>query len=289
MPQSWWLKIGRAEKHLQELEAEVDRYTRTHPFEAVRVVEGPPCCQHLDCWRYRLRVTHQPDPNLAIIAGDVLHNARSALDHLAVALSPPSRRRNASFPIEVEDIWARKDRRYVVRDSGRRRRFNSAVTGMPQPAIALIKKVQPYRRGDKALIHALYLLSRLENADKHRQLVLFATGLNDTVARPTARGKSIELRMPDLPDAPTFVGDGHEIAHFAYRIAPGELPLDQSEVTIEITGSPLVAIKVIEEDPGHGVLPGFMPVVALLETVLTQIRDHVIPALEPYAPMGPFG
>jgi hypothetical protein len=282
MTESWRLKIERAEKHLGELRVEIDRYTQTHPFETVRVRGGPRCNQHRDCLRYRLRVTSQPGPGLAIIAGDVLHNARSALDHLAVALVPPARRRSAGFPIELDDIWARKQRKYVVRDSERRRRFNSAINGMPKPAVRIIKAVQPYRRGGKGTAHVLYLLSKLENADKHRELIPFAAGLNDTVATATARGQAIALPMPDLPEAPTFVADGHVVAHFGYRSAPGMPPLRESEVNVEVRGTPRVAIQIAERDPKTGALPEFMPLLNLLETLLRQIRDEIFPALEPH-------
>lgn len=282
MPESWRLKIERAEKHLTELRIEVEKYVHTHPFKAVRLMSGPKCKQHRDCWRYVLRVTSQPGPDLAIIAGDVLHNARSALDHLAGALAPPARRWSASFPIEMEDPWTRKDGKYVMRDSEKRRRFNTAIKGLPDAAVKIVKAVQPYRRGDRRSAHVLYHLGRLENADKHRQLIPFVTGLNDAVASASARDQRIELPMPDLPDAPTFVADGHVVAHFGYRLPPGMPPLREDEVTLDVRGTPLVAIKLAQKDPKKATVPEYMPLLSLLETMLRQIRDELFPALELY-------
>lgn len=287
MPESWWLKVERAEKHFQELQGEIDRYTATHPFEAVRLTGRPKCKEHRDCWRYGPRVTNQPGPSIAIVAGDVLHNARSALDHLAVALVPRSRRRSASFPIELEDIWAQRGhwwwRHYVVRDQGRRQRFASAIDGMSSGAIAIIRKVQPYNRGDKAPEHVLYLLSKLENADKHRELVPFAAGLNNTVAAVKARGHEIDLHMPDLPDGPTFVANGALVAHFAYRTWPGEAALQEREIYVTVRGTPLVAIQLTDRDSKED-LPAYMPLLDLLETLLRQIKRDIFPALEPHVP-----
>jgi hypothetical protein len=155
---------------------------------------------------------------------------------------------------------------------------------MPEPAIAIIKAVQPYKRGDRASAHVLYLLSRLENADKHRELVPFAAGLNDTVATVTARGKSIDLRMPDLPDAPTFVADGAIVAHFGHKVPPGEPPLRESEIVVEVRGTPLVAIRLTNQGRGKDALPGYMPLLSLLETLLRQIQSDIFPALEPHVP-----
>ncbi len=164
-----------------------------------------------------------------------------------------------------------------MRDLERRRRFSSAIAGMPELAIAVIKAAQPYRRGNKASIHVLYLLSRLENADKHRQHVPFAAGLDDTVATAKVRGKSIDLPMPNLPNAPTFVADGAVVAHFGYREQPNEPPLNEWEVTVQVSGTPLVAIRLIDENRRKGKLPGYMPLLNLLETLLRQVRDFFLP------------
>src|ERR1700684_819688 len=68
-----------------------------HPYDAVR--HDNVRINNQEVWRYVLRFTHQPDENLPIIVGDVIHNVRSALDHMAVAMVPNDRRRKAGFPI----------------------------------------------------------------------------------------------------------------------------------------------------------------------------------------------
>lgn len=286
MPESWSLKIDRAEKHLAELRLGVESYPQQRPFKAVRQRGGPRCREHTDCWRYNLQITTQPGPDLAIIAGDVLHNARSGLDHVAVALVPKSRRRSAAFPIELEDIWAKTGprwwRRFAVRDPQRRRRFETAIEGMPEQAVEIIKKVQPYSRGDQGPVNNLYLLSRLENADKHRELIPFAAGLNDTVSTVRARGQTLDLVMPDLPDGRTFVADGKQVAHFGYPVPPGAQPLQEVEVTVDIRGTLLVAVPIDEKVSRTGELPRYMPLLSLLDTIISQIREHIFPALEPY-------
>lgn len=100
--ESWWLKLDRAEKHLQELEVEICRYGERRPYLTERLVQ-PKGQRHL--WKYAIRFTEQPDQNIALIVGDAAHNMRCALDHLAVAMSDKRHRALASFPIESKPIW----------------------------------------------------------------------------------------------------------------------------------------------------------------------------------------
>jgi hypothetical protein len=199
-----------------------------------------------------------------------------------VALVPRARRRSAGFPIELDDIWAKEGRRYVVRDSQRRRVFQSAIAGMHEQAIEIIKAVQPYRRGEGGSAHVLYLLSRLENADKHRELIPFAAGLNHAVAVVQARGQRIDLRMRDFPNALTFVADGHRVAHFGHWLAAGAPSIEEAEVSVEVRGTLQVAIHIADRAPTRGALPKYMPLLSLLETLVRQIRGEIFPALEPF-------
>lgn len=276
MTESWRLKLDRAEQHLADLKREIDGYTNEHAYEAVRNVGGAKCHEHIDCWRYRLRITKKPDPWLAILAGDVVHNLRSGLDHIAVALVPSTRRSKASFPIRTLDPWAREDRRYVFRNPERRRSFNTAVKGMPAAAVAVIKELQPYRRPLEAGVHILAQLSRLENADKHRQLIPVAAGLTGVTSTVSARGQFLDqpFRTPRH-----FIPDGAQIAHFGWLPTP---PLQPSEVDVKVRGTPLVSIKVVERDLTQEQLPGWAPLDELLRHVIDGIRDEVFPPLEPY-------
>ncbi|HLY68074.1 MAG TPA: hypothetical protein VKU60_21220, partial [Chloroflexota bacterium] len=175
MADSWRLKLDRAEKHLKEFEVKVGDYIKRYPYVPERIK----CNKKHHCWRYVLRVTEQPDPELAIALGDVIHNMRSALDHLATALVPTRRRYSASFPIILDNIEdAALPTPYDLKS---RAAFDTAVTGMPAKAIAIVKAFQPYRAGADRdpRFHALAILSRWENADKHRQLLVVSSGLDE--------------------------------------------------------------------------------------------------------------
>ncbi|MHB8689199.1 MAG: hypothetical protein ACYDB4_18730 [Candidatus Dormibacteraceae bacterium] len=193
-----------------------------------------------------------------------------------MALVPAARRSKASFPIERDDIFAKHGRRYVIREPERRRRFNSAIRGMSPKAIAEVKELQPYRTGKDARLNTLYLLSRLENADKHRQLIPFAAGLNHVDTSIRARGRELSQQF-GLPSDLIFVPDGAEVAHFGH----GDPALQESEVQVQVRGAVQVAIKIVEvQRYKTRVLPGFMPFDVLLEAILHDLSTNVIPTLE---------
>lgn len=273
MADSWRLKVDRAEQHLQEFKAAIDGYAQSHPYEAVRIVRGAKCHEHANCWRYRLHMT-QPDATLSIICGDVLYNLRSALDHLAVAMVAKGRRYNASFPVVSENIWAKQNRRYIVHNPERRRSFRIAVAGMPVEAVTAIKSIQPYQMGNLAKVAVLYQLNSLNNADKHRQLIAFARGLKDAKVAITVRG----VPLPGYDLESPFVQNDAMVAHGGrdgYPVTP------EAEMNVQIDGTPVIAVKVVELDGNRGT--GYMDVLHLFDTVIPWLRNQVFPFMEKYA------
>lgn len=264
MPESWQLKIERAEQKLVEIKLNIAAFTERHPYEAVRVRERQ---GKQDVGHWRLRFTEQPDPILTAIIGEFLYDLRSALDHIAVAMAPRNRRNSAFFPIEPRPIWDKVGRRYIVREREGRRRFKTAIRGMPDPAVAIIKKVQPYnfRNGSEPL--AIELLNKLENLDKHRELVTLANLLTDITVFVVWIDSG---KVDDFPAGDK--ADGTNVFHWNPKLGP--VP-PQSEMKVQLTGTAQVAVKIGGVE-GYGQLPD------LLETMLVQLRDHIFPALEPF-------
>src|SRR5208282_3855961 len=98
---SCWLKIGRAEEHFQAFQTEHDAWVDTSPYQVVRK-------RNADGSRHSLLAEVNNPPPLdrwSLIAGDCVHNLRSALDHLAYALAAhkigeaPPNPRSLQFPI----------------------------------------------------------------------------------------------------------------------------------------------------------------------------------------------
>ena len=181
MARDWWLKLNRAEKHMVELKQEAKRYADSNPYSFTRV-RLPDSDKKITG---RFQIIEQPNPMIAVILGDFVHNLRSALDYVVVACVPKKRRYDASFPIVFEDIFAENESgNFVVNDSKRRKAFNSAIEGIHPDARAFIIDIQPYQfaagtgRWNVDNI-SLGIISRMENADKHRQLITLGCGGKD--------------------------------------------------------------------------------------------------------------
>lgn len=235
---SWWLKFDRAEQHLKEIQAEIATMMDVATYGAVRSPHQSQ--EHRHIWRYVLRFNEYPDPMFSTVLGDFIHNIRSGLDHLAVGLVPSARKTHTFFPVQIRDIWKRDaKRRYLVRDPESRRSFRAAIKGMRPEAVTVIKALQPCNQGDRAHLHGLSLINRLENADKHRGLTTVYSTLQNPVAHLWVRGVHT-----DTYNWHGAADDGTEIVRLDTRKHPG---LAESEVDVQVHGSVVVAIRILEE------------------------------------------
>jgi hypothetical protein len=149
------VKIERAKKCLADLEIELTRFGNQKVY--VAGADDPKFGQFTPELS-----AHRPLPFDALaIAGDVVHNLRTALDHLAHQLvlvgsgAEPSNR--VAFPISVNLEAYERD------EPGK-------VQGMSPETIKAIDALKPYKGG----IHALWRLHSLDNIDKHRTLFTYA-------------------------------------------------------------------------------------------------------------------
>lgn len=152
-----WAKVFRAQEHLAALASEVESYFASRPY----TLEGTFDPTTSD-WVVRIRVTTSPPIRLGTIIGDVVHNQRSALDHLVYELARVAtgkdRPRGTQFPIIA--TAAAEYRRSGLR----------GVAMLHPPVRKVVRLLQPYQRAEPAE-HPLTLLNRFSNADKHRLLV----------------------------------------------------------------------------------------------------------------------
>jgi hypothetical protein len=251
---SWRLKIARAEHHLAELRHLVEAYKDGHHYRAVCPNPPPQPTQ----WRFVLEITEPPDPQIAIVLGDLLFNVRSALDHIAVACARPDRKRQAGFP-----LFEKRP------EGGDQEKFGSMTTGMASEAVAVIEYEQPYNVANRTSkigpesVEALFALSALQNADKHRGLADLVAGISDP---------RVQVSWDDGFGAfrPTYVEPGELL--ISYDEFGNRIPYDQ--VTVEVRGVPHVAVNVSRRGDYE------LPTVA--EGILGRVRERVIPSLEPF-------
>jgi hypothetical protein len=153
---SWQRKFRRAEHHFEQLTGLVQGFLSTDPYGAVEEIEDQPAGGVVHTWRGVIR--DKPPPEWSPIIGDCLNNLRSSLDHMAWGLAGGRGDRTA-FPIfsdqsEYRRVTPGRHLKYVRND-----------------AHAFIESLQPYRHLKGASAHFLFLLDRLTNDDKHRELL----------------------------------------------------------------------------------------------------------------------
>jgi hypothetical protein len=177
---SWSVKVDRARVHLESLRQQVKGFMSSAPYVLRTETEAP------GVTAYRLRVARQFPTSMISTIGDVLHNQRSALEHLAYGMAaacqggtlPPSREGDPSFPIcKTADDFER-----WFKDRKRRGLYDDR-------AVRAFREVQPFRWGERAaeagakvgrtedddlIWNDLHRLDRLWNIDKHRRLALLS-------------------------------------------------------------------------------------------------------------------
>jgi hypothetical protein len=265
---SFELKLIRADHHLKELKREIERFTDEHPYEAIQVGGTNRKRRAL---KWKLHFTEQPNEMVAVIVGDIVHNIRSALDHLIVSHVPRKRRWDASFPIFKERPYGADG---VPFDNELGKSWTKAVSGLKKPHLAVVKLVQPFGTPDQETldyceafkvdpmdIHSLNLLSRFDNADKHRKLIAIPHGLENAVV--TARAHGDEIRPQNVHTLSYFVEDGAQLLSLDIDTLP-----PNRKMHVQVSGTPRVALQVRTEHAVAG-LPG------TLERILGHARDIV--------------
>lgn len=217
-------KIARAEEHLKALKAEIAAWAQPAPYRLAEKRNADTTI--ISVYVQVLRRTELA--RMALIAGDAIHNIRSALDHMVYELAiiagngrfPPRGDRLLMFPIADAP-------KQFERECGRR--LNTLTCNMR----TRIERVQPYNRLRPDLPPILSTLRDLDDTDKHRLL-------NVTPAQPyegtleNIQGLEIGQRW-DFEFHPGPVVDGTEILTlFFERPSPN--------VTYEFRGSLVISV-----------------------------------------------
>ncbi|MBI4297247.1 MAG: hypothetical protein HY676_01810 [Chloroflexi bacterium] len=270
----WWLKFQRAEKHMVDINQEAIRYASSNPYSFTRIRLSDSQKEI----RGRFHITEQPDPMIAVMLGDFIHNLRSALDYVVVACVPKQRRGKASFPILFQDIFA-KDRNgeFVVNDAQLRENFETATEGLHPKAKAFIISLQPYRFGNLSHLISLGIISRLENADKHRQLITIGCGGKDCALSFTVRGFTEPIKYHRILDADAqFLNDDTVIPFilppdFNRIHHPDGSLIQPSDMEMHLSTTAKILVKVTRiggnQPPDNYLLDSFM------DSALYEVRE----------------
>lgn len=150
-------KIHRADEHIGNLNAEITSFLRDN-YRVGR---------HFDAESRQYRFTAFGDATVplrvAVIIGEIVHQLRSALDHVITQL-------NAIGPgggkADVLEFPICRSASSFKRACGR-----GKIEGVSVAAATRIQQLQPYRTSDPAEHASLYVLHDLDITDKHRLLL----------------------------------------------------------------------------------------------------------------------
>jgi len=176
-------KIERAEEHLDDLQARIEKWAKTEPVEIVH---------HHDTetgW-HTLRVKNVPEPpeDWVDILGDFAGDLRSSLEWMVEALvlannGTPNTKQQ--FPI----VFEAKDAHLV----------KVFLRGVADEPAALIDALQPYHGPNRSQPEPLEVLSDLANVDKHHHphaVTIWTKKFLDELARSGDRGISVLAFRP---------------------------------------------------------------------------------------------
>ena len=212
-------KILRAMKHRQPIEEAIADYRSRHPYTKIIQPNSAP----------QLKITEQPPIEIAIIAGEILYQLRSALDHLFFDLV----RKNFIGPFCLKELKRIQFPLLPERPKG-------IVSPVPIEAFkfpyyvriapdhfALIEGLQPYHHG--AGFHELMrMLHVFSNIDKHRYLQTGIAVINRRHTIISKEGFTDSVVVPMLQDGAEL----YEPAHF--NLGSDSAMEVQDEYAIEI-------------------------------------------------------
>jgi hypothetical protein len=152
-------KIERAKEHVADLQMSIDEL-KSEPFIRNYNAHTPPSLS-----------VEQASTRWAVIVGEVVHQLRSALDHVACQL------------VEANHASITKKTAFPIFDSADEceARIEGILKGASVEAIRFIKALKPYNGGNQPL----FALHRLDITDKHRLLITVGA-VREPVSVPTS-------------------------------------------------------------------------------------------------------
>jgi hypothetical protein len=211
----WWVKLRRASFHLDELGQAVALFKQKKPWR----LDTSPGRQPGEV-SYRFRIAAPIPTDLAVIAGEIVHDLRSALDTVVYDLVnryagplTAKQERAPAFKSSLDEDTFRKETEQRLKD----------LCGPRE--LAALRSVQPFAFATEAKAAGAninreshddlaqdipYRLDVLWNVDKHRRLLALAWYLDDLVYWPEAPGARWYPTMPNTGP----LSDGTMIGYF---------------------------------------------------------------------------
>jgi hypothetical protein len=163
------LKLDRAKEQIQSLRDELAEFDRSEPYRlAIQYDEEARVLSAV------VKIEKPIRGVWGVQVGEIIHNLRSALDHLVFELvihctgNLPTT--HTQFPI-------------FETEAGYNKRSAHRIAGVSEEVAALIRKEQPFVAGEDARSDPLWQLHELSNFDKHRTIHLTGVSLQGAALR----------------------------------------------------------------------------------------------------------
>lgn len=159
------LKLARALNEIKALDKEVVAFIQTLPYPYRPAFDFNVDTRIIT---FSVHIEKTPDPMWGVRIGEVIHNLRSALDHIIWELvilttgRPPVLPTKNQFPI------------FESKEGFNVRGIDQFLKCVRQDAVELIRSEQPYSTGENRK-SPLWHLHELSNADKHRTICVVGT------------------------------------------------------------------------------------------------------------------
>jgi hypothetical protein len=232
---SAFAKLDHSLSILRQLEREIDEDRAENErtgFQPVELTMGWEVDEEGLQWQVArcAKVNRHPPERWTLLAGDAMHNARTALDHLAARLvelqgNDPEK---AAFPIfdsppTAKNQWL----------------FDRALEGMSRAHREAIVALQPYKNPQTQESDILLALQDLDNLDKHRDKIpMLSTGGSTPASLSYKYGAATVRWLPNAevkPDAIIFAVRsltpiGHIQVGVAFRVTFGDPSIGVTEL-----------------------------------------------------------
>jgi hypothetical protein len=243
-----------AAKQLDGLTKAIRDYEASEPYELV---------DQLDPSRWFSTVVVKPTPvpmEISFMAGDVVHNLRSTLDHLVWQLTLANDNPKPVFPLPSGSSW--RDVFFPLQEDASKPWPPKGLWGVSEEFRTFIWDIQPYIAAENPRNATVWKLHELSNADKHRVPLLAVLSLyetrNVTITIPTGR-KSVNTSATDIARVPLMLEKETPIVRVQYDTPPLIPTIVEYGVGICVA---------FHDDLGIG--PG-MPVVDMLDMMLAMV------------------
>jgi hypothetical protein len=261
---SYIRKADWAEKHLIDLTALLKAFADKHPYTVTDPVEN----KHGERISH-LVFTESPHPDVGLIAGDIVYNLRASFDYLIGSLVKSSERSKVLCPILHEPVWeiphVSTENKQRTKD---RDRWNSLAHHIrTTDAITVLKELMPLdSRRKPPQEHALDVVNRLSNKDRHQRLPILTWGLGNVRATLVLRGSGqiVPVRLPEIEPLNEGIKNNASIH------------VPDGAVYVKLRGTPVVLIRVGEERTNFRIPDMFW-------VMLTWLRTEAFPRLGPYS------